>query len=376
MRVVHLFILVAIAWSCSSTQQLSGGFEDDIYYVPGKRSLLSQEVMRKTGEDRQRALDPALLAKEREESNSGKVNPRSEAIGMARYATKQQVENVQTKTGKQIPVDTTARGYWMGGFKGSDRDLEECVRIMNRYPEGFAYFGNGYEIALDLSYSLDWNVYTVNGRYWWFPSSSNVEFYSKLLFGTYPQYIWTEIWNDPCYDRFAFRRHFDNRWGFGLSFGFGGWGWRSHIGWGSYWNGYADPWGWSGYPWYAHHGFGLRRPHDPFWGSHRPGVRPGTSGTITPPATNRPHYATKAYYTNDRNARTYSTSSRTSRSYSRDAKTPRNTYNRNQSNSQGSSYKSGSYSRENRGSSYGRSSSSNKGGGAQSGERVNSGRRK
>ncbi len=61
---------------------------------------------------------------------------------MARYATEKQVQKEEARTGQTVnriavPADD---GYWIGGFKGSENDLEECVRIMNRYPEGFAYF--------------------------------------------------------------------------------------------------------------------------------------------------------------------------------------------------------------------------------------------
>ena len=61
------------------------------------------------------------------------VNPKSHSIGMARYATEKQVQKEETRTGQTVnriavPADD---GYWIGGFKGSENDLEECVRIMN-----------------------------------------------------------------------------------------------------------------------------------------------------------------------------------------------------------------------------------------------------
>ena len=77
-------------------------------------------------------------------------------------------------------------------------------RYINMYPEGFANFSNGQEIALNLSFDSDWNVYTDNGRYWWFPSNTNINLYSSLLFGTYPKYIWTIVWNNPRFDSWAF----------------------------------------------------------------------------------------------------------------------------------------------------------------------------
>lgn len=390
MRAIYILILTAVAGACSSMRDFSNTFEDDIYYVPGKSSLFVKEIERKTGQkivpgivlkEERNHIDPALLVKEQEEANSGQVNPRSHAIGMARYATEKQVKAAQTETNNQIMIDSVAGGYWMGGFKGSEQDLEECVRIMNRYPEGFAYFGNGHEIAMNLSFSLDWNVYTVNNRYWWFPSNTNFELYTTLIFGTYPKYIWTVMWNDPHYDSFVFDRQFASGIGIGSYHGnpywWNNWGWHGTIGWNSYWNGgpywsnpfWYDHWGWyHGWghdPWYYSYWNGYWGPYYPHW-THRPGYHPNVGGVITHPSTHRSHYATRAHYTGNRSARTYSSYTRSSRS---------STYNRNTSNSRGSSYEnrnshhnnpgysdSGKSSRGN--SSYGRNSTTRTGSGS------------
>ena len=249
---LYFSALAVILGACSSSQNFTQAQEDDIYYVPGKHSLFVQEVKKKTGVDiavnnssssqNNKNVNDKTYPKEKDNS----VNPKSYAIGMARYATEKQVQKEEARTGQTVNriAIPEGDGYWIGGFKGSDNDLEECVRIMNRYPEGFAYFGNGYEIAQNLSFSPDWNVYTVDGRYWWFPSNSNINLYTQLIFGNYPKYIWTVVWNDPRFDSYAWSSNVSfgwNRWGWGGSFG-----WGNSWGWDPYWNNYYgyNPWGW------------------------------------------------------------------------------------------------------------------------------------
>ena len=182
-------------------------------------------------------------------------------------------------------------GYWIGGFKGSDSDLREAARIIARYPDGFGYIANGEEIALNLSFSPDWNVYTDNGRYWWFPSYTNVKLYSSLLFGTYPQYIWTVVWDNPSYDVIAF----DSQFNFGLNIGWGSPGWSFGLGWNSgfyrpwyngwynpYWSGWYDPW-WGYYPGWGHPHWH----HPPHWGG---GNHPGWNPPAQRPGNLRPNY--------------------------------------------------------------------------------------
>lgn len=396
----YISVLAALFSACSSSQSLTRAQEDDLYYVPGQRSLFAEEVKKKTGVDID--LNNSSSSQKNSTSNertySGEtdnsMNPKSHAIGMARYATEKQVNATEEKTGQPVARVQIAEGdgYWIGGFKGSDNDLEECVRIMNRYPEGFAYFGNGYEIAQNLSFSPDWNVYTVDNRYWWFPSSSNINLYSQLIFGNYPKYIWTTIWNDPRFDSFA--------WSNRVSFGFGtgpfygnsywgnSWGWNGTMGWGNSWgydpfwnNGWGyNPWGWNSwydygyYPGWGHnHGWG----HRPGWGNHRPGWDhgPNWGGANKPSYTTR--YAPKKQYTTNRNARSYSTYTRSYRS----SNTNRGNNNSSYNPSHKSDNSSGSYSKGSSTGSYGRSSgttSRSGGGGSGSGstERKSTGSRR
>ena len=391
---LYISALAVIFGACSSSQNFTRAQEDDIYYVPGQRSLFAQEIKKKTGVDiiadknsssKENTANDKVYPKEQDNS----VNPKSHAIGMARYATEKQVQKEEERTGQPVTRIEVSEGdgYWIGGFRGSDNDLEECVRIMNRYPEGFAYFGNGYEIAQNLSFSSDWNVFTLNGRYWWFPSNSNISLYNEMIFGNYPKYIWTVAWNDPRFDSFA--------WSNRVAFGWDRWGWRGSFGWGNswgwdpYWNnygyyhGYYDPWGWNswgpnygyypgwGYPHWGHRpGWGH---HGPNWGHHRPGWG---GGAVERPTASTTRYAPKKQYTTNRNARSYSTYSRSSRS---SGTTRSSSFDRGNSGSTyNPSYSSGSYSRGNSsGGSYGSSSSSrSSGGGSGPVERTNTGSRR
>ncbi len=381
--ILSILTLAALVSACSTTRDFARVSEDDIYYVPGKQSLLVQEIERKTGstlslypaeeQHKSKEIDPAVLAKEQAEANSGKVNPRAKAIGMARYATQKQVEEAQAQSTPPILIDEESQGYWIGGFKGNQRDLDECVRIMNRYPEGFAIFGNAHEIAMRLSFDSDWNVYTVNNRYWWFPSNTNIELYSKLHFGTYPDFMWTVMWNDPRFDRFAMDR-WNSRWNFG--FGYSSWG----NNWG--WNSWYNPWGWNhssywgyGYypgwrhdPWYWHNHWNYG-----YWHPYYPGGRPHWGHTTKPNL--KPNYATRTHYTNNRNARSYNTYSRSNRYSSYGRNNNQSWGSRNQGSSSSNSGHDSGYSRSNS-NSYGKSSTTRSGGYTGTREHKETGRRK
>lgn len=227
---LYIVVLAFLAVSCVTARNMTL-VEDDIYYVPGKKTL-----------------------SELHSDNS----PMSNTTTQAEEVLANQ-ESLQEST-----------GYWMGGFKGNERDLEEIQRIINLYPQGFAFSNvNGFEIALNLSFDSDWNVYTANGRYWWFPSNSNIELYSSLLFGTYPKHIWTIIWDSPRINSWNFN--------WGINWGWRGPGWSIGFGWNYGW---YDPWY---HPWYGHH------PHRPYPPYHRPiGGHPNWGGGIHKPGYQRP----------------------------------------------------------------------------------------
>lgn len=310
-----------MASSCSTSKSLSTTIEDDIYFVPGKKALVVQEVENITGQNfsenpptnrnipteghsayKGSSIPPANFS-----SSKNQTNVR-ENVNTSAYVNQQ----FQTISDSQDDSAYESTGYWVGGYKGNQGDLNEIQHIINQYPEGFGYIANGENIALNLSFDPDWNVYTANGRYWWFPSYTNIDLYSSLLFGTYPKYIWTVIWNNPSYDSWAF----NSGWHLGLNIGWYNPGWNFHFGWYSPWynnwygSWYSPYWHrpyWH-YPyWYyphwngGHWGGGHRpnkpqRPNSPVRpgvGNHisgtRPGssFRPGVSGTR--PSTTRPN---------------------------------------------------------------------------------------
>lgn len=294
---LYIAAFALLASSCSTTRNFSSTVEDDIYYVPGKKALVIQEVENLTGQDIDigQNNDSKDLSGESYSSTGSTTPPASFSPGQSKV--------VNTKTGKLENVDLNTltgqaaamladndninetiyenTGYWIGGYKGSENDLDEIQRIINMYPQGFAYFNsNGQDIAMNLSFDPDWNVYTDNGRYWWFPSSSNINLYSSLLFGNYPKYIWTVVWDNPGFDSWAFDDTFNNRFAWNLNVGVGSPGWSLGFGWNS---GRYDPWynGWYGgwynpwnnpwynpwySPWYGYYpGWGYPNWHHPHW---------------------------------------------------------------------------------------------------------------
>ena len=53
---LYFSALAVLLGACSSSQNFTRAQEDDIYYVPGKRSLFAQEIKDKTGVDLPRIL--------------------------------------------------------------------------------------------------------------------------------------------------------------------------------------------------------------------------------------------------------------------------------------------------------------------------------
>lgn len=289
-------LLVCSLWSCSSMQNMNSTIEDDIYYIPNEKPLMVKEIETITGQN----IDMSSQSSQGNHSDSYPESKGSAVINRQKGTTERISTSDFAAQAEALLNDPSAEemttlyensGYWLGGFKGNDNDLEEAARIINQYPQGFGVISNGQDIALNLSFNPDWNVYTDNGRYWWFPSSNNIELYNTFLFGTYPKYIWTVIWNDPYYDSWAF----DNQFNFGLNFGWGSPGWSFGFGWNS---GFYRPWygGWYGNPywggWYNpwwgnswHPGW-----HHPHWGGHYPNWGPPSSNRPNRPGNPRPNF--------------------------------------------------------------------------------------
>ena len=196
-HILYIVVLSALMAGCTSTAYIAHYAEDDIYYIPG------HDVSK--------------------DSHSSYENRRPEK-----------------RTSPRRSQDGVIVGYWLNDFNGTEADMREIERIIDMYPNGFGYFANGNQIAIELSFDSDWNVFTDgNGRYWWFPSASNIALYSSLIMGTYPKYIWTVVWNEPRFDSWQFDNYFNTRFRTG-------WSW--HLGWDHYY----------GYP---HRGWR----YDPFW---------------------------------------------------------------------------------------------------------------
>ena len=411
-------LLVCLLSGCSTTQRLAGVMEDDIYYVPGESSLFACEVEKKTGlkisEDKVSVTASAPARGEGvryDKENARGTNPLSYKIGMARYG------NADTLSGSYVTItpeeEAAARngiveravtdlpegeGYWLNGFNGSASDLKICEQIIQRYPMGFATFGHDSDIANWLSMSSDWNVFTYDNRYWWFPTPSNINLYHELVFGNYPKYIWTIIWNDPRFGIFEAYDFFDpfhgvgsfryynpdpwyNRyysatywgldpWRYAYASPYGPWGW-------GYYGGYYDPWGWH-YGWNGYYGY-----YSPYWGyyphwhdrwyPHRPGG--GSGGIVVNPQPSK--HVARTKFTTNRDARSYNTSTRAARYRSVNTRrdntyTPATSRPENRQN-----YSTGQYRRGSSGaSSYGRSTTRHSGSGTRSNERVNTGSRR
>ena len=425
-RLIYISALGALLLSaCSTGRQLSSTMADDIYYVAGERSLLAGDVERKTGliisdghvsvaTDAPSAKEKKNYPKERDNS----INPISYKIGMTEYGAddaqsrgyvavtpEEEAGAVNGIVEREVTEADPNEGYWIGGFDGSVNDLKICEQIIRRYPEGFATFGQDSEIANYLSMSSDWNVFTYRNRYWWFPTPSNINLYHELVFGNYPKYIWTVLWNDPRFDIFTAQDFFDpfygvgsfryysmdpwyNRywsgtaWGYPWNFNYADpyWGWYGSFGWRGSWWGWDYGWGgWYGYypPYWGHYPYWGYYPYGPdWWHGHRPGWGHHHGGGITVnPEPQRQIARTK--YTTNRNARTYSSYTNRPRYRTVNTNTNRNTYNPpSTTRTYHPSYSSGSYSRGSSSkSSYGRSTTTHKGSGTSTGGRVNTGRR-
>lgn len=332
---LYITAITFLVYSCSTARNFSSTIEDDIYFVPGEKALVVKEVENLTGQEIQ-VNDTRNSFTDATSKSAGSTTP------PASFSQNQKVINTQTGRLENVNINAIKEqaqaklaenenvnetlyentGYWIGGYKGNESDLSEIQRIINLYPEGFAYFNsNGQDIAINLSFDPDWNVYTDNGRYWWFPSPSNINLYSSLLFGSYPKYIWTVIWDNPRFDSWAFDAGFNRgfNWGFNVGWGSPGWnlgfGWNSGFyrpGYGGWYGGWYEPWNdpwlypWNS-PWYGYYpGWGYPHWHHPHWnspnwggGNHRPdgnrprpitGLRPTTGGGVVSGL--RPHRPT------------------------------------------------------------------------------------
>lgn len=229
-RFFYILILMLVLSSCVTGRYAAvTSFDDDIYYEPNNEDYLAAKKLEKTLEAKR------IYARNR---------------------------NIYRETNYTSSNQSQNDGYWMKEYRGNNRDLEEIQRIINMYPNGFATFSNGEQIAVELSFDSDWNVYTDgNGRYWWFPSSSNVQLYSKLMMGDYQKYIWTVLDRNNTYTTFNFnlsplRIGYANPWTYDY------WGYRPFL---SRWDyDYYSPYYYDSYYSWRHR-YSMNRYYDPWY---------------------------------------------------------------------------------------------------------------
>lgn len=272
-KLFYIGVIAMIVASCSTGQYTTGrSYEDDLYYNPKEKPLVIQEVEKEL---------PDVSAQEKNElleiaKKSVKEAP--EKYPDITNVDRIEIESVEYKTNPETgAIDTIieimSQGYWINGFEGSKAELEEAMRVIDQYPNGFGYFSHGNSIGENLAFDSDWNVYTRDGKYWWFPRVTNLTMYNQFMFGRYPRYEWTVIWDSPHYDYWDFDYHFGyssywrwrhyDRWHFRTSWYDPYWyspSWRFGVGFG------VNPWynhnHWYDYPYYRRH---YKRHSDPNW---------------------------------------------------------------------------------------------------------------
>ena len=183
------------------------------------------------------------------------------------------------------------KGYWKGGWYGSDDDLRKAYSIIRKYPNGFGYIIDDNEVMVNMAFSEEWNVYIAGDRFWWFPSPANKTFYSSFVINAYPSI------NLVLFDYTPYKRiyHYSGR-GFSISI-YDDWDfyddWMFYDSWRwSYrdryvWNHYYNPFYWDPYwdplwdPYWGPH-WGCHMHHhgwyDPYWGCYPNHIRPPKPG--------------------------------------------------------------------------------------------------
>jgi len=272
MKQRYLYFLIALVISSCGTEKFttSNVYEDDIYYNSSLKPLSVKEMERKV---------PANIAQKqlKEEQNKDYISTAKKVIKDDRYKypdiTQQELEDLKIKsvtlsrnaeTGlTDTIIEIMNKGFWINGFKGTQSDLDDALRTIERFPLGFGYFGNGDQIGQNLAYDSDWNVYTRDGKYWWFPTFSNINFYTNTTIGTYPRYNEIVMWNNPSYDYWDFDYHYNTS---------AGWSRYNHYrpfsnlywGYNSFWFNTYDPYYYGMYPYhygsfypynYRHHSY-------------------------------------------------------------------------------------------------------------------------
>lgn len=242
MRVKTLFAVMATALPL-----LCGAQDDDMYFVPKKKSV-PQKTVEKV------APLPSSPVRQEEESESA-CRDVDEYNRRYTFAPATRVVNDTLYFDDEKPYDDEEDAYyddegeWVNGFGGTDEDYA-CARRLLRFRAPTVGIAVSSPLYWDLCYgpaSLYWNVYDDGAYAYVFPSVWHPAYYGG----------WTTSWYWGC--------------------GGWGWSWGFHRPWYDPWYGWCSPWydpwygGWHPYPHHGVHHVGwssLSRPHS----SRREGV--------------------------------------------------------------------------------------------------------
>lgn len=299
--------------------------EDDLYFVPKKKTAKKQQVSNK------KQLKSSYQTQGRDYYVKDKTGRSVDVDNYNRRYTSR--ENNFTRSGDTLYIDEKPygeRGEWINGFEGSQSDYEYAMRLV-RFRNPRVAVPVSSPAYWDIVYALpswEWNVYVDDFYAYAVPTTSNMAY-------------WDYRHNYPYGSSFSINIGWHNPWSHWYSPWHGYWGgsryWAYNRG---YWDGYYD--GMYGYPYYGGYYGGAYwggRPHG-WYGStrHNPGVhadryvsnyRRGGGNYST--RTDRNGYRNSergSYYRNNRKNSSYTRSRRNGR-YTRN----RGSYTRNTGNS-------------------------------------------
>ncbi len=218
-----LIVPLLIATACSPAYVGTSAFQDDIYYIPGEKTLIEKEM--------------AVYA-DQSDRKTADIQKTSETIPLTKNTFKddREFQLIQKQYKEMLAndsigyVDTTFynedQGYFLSSFDGDDRDRREAERLREMYPQGFGYSdGSGYSIAMWLAGSHDWNIYIDGDRVWWTPTQTN--------FSGHQSFIWSPLRYGHTF-AYNYSSYYGSSFGFGIGNGFyDDFYWNHHLGWNS-----------------------------------------------------------------------------------------------------------------------------------------------
>lgn len=248
MKTIKIYLLAMLMVSSAAYAQRTG-FIDDVYFKPSDA----------------RNID--IKANERQKpvvKNGARQIVFVDAANTDVIITKDTVfvlEKAKEQTA-QSEDSITDEGYYIGGFKGSNSDLEYAERIRRFHNPRYSIHISdpGWNDIYFLN-SWDWNVY-VDGSYAWVTPTwtNNLWFDYHYRPYSYSSWYWRSSWGWPHYGGWGgYGGYGWNSWShgyysgyyagyYGWPYGYGG-GYGGYYGYGSYWNNpyYWNNWGGSNY---------------------------------------------------------------------------------------------------------------------------------